>query len=132
MCIRDRNGDASKTSWNVWNKLVLCDLDGNIEVAGHPANQNEESLISYILSNKGVNGQPHRWKMVMASYAGYKGVKSNGYETVSYTHLDVYKRQSPFSLFPFFSFLLFLLYQVRRVCRCLQITLFGRYVFLDT
>ena len=29
-------------------------LDGNIEVAGHPANQNEESLISYILSNKGV------------------------------------------------------------------------------
>ena len=25
-----RNGDASKTSWNVWNKLVLCDLDGKI------------------------------------------------------------------------------------------------------
>ena len=79
-----RNGDASKTSWNVWNKLVLCDLDGNIEVAGHPANQNEESLISYILSNKGVNGQPHRWKMMTASYAGYKGVKSNGYEIWEY------------------------------------------------
>lgn len=79
-----RNGDASKTSWNAWNKLMLCDIDGNIEVAGHPANQNEESLVSYILSNKGINGEPHRWKMATASYAGYAGVLSNGYEIWEY------------------------------------------------
>lgn len=79
-----RNGDASQTSWNVWNKLALCDLEGNMEVIRHPAGQNEESLISYILTNSGMNGHPHRWKMMTASYTGYAGVKPNGYEIWEY------------------------------------------------
>ena len=79
-----RNGDPSKTSWNNWSKLVLCDLDGSIEVVGHPESQNDQSTISYALSNKGIGGGLHTWKMVTASAAGGWGVASNGYEIWEY------------------------------------------------
>lgn len=79
-----RSGDISNTSWNNWSKLVVSDLEGNIEIVGHPESQDDQSIISYALSNTGINGGLHTWKMSTASAAGGWGVGSNGYEIWEY------------------------------------------------
>jgi hypothetical protein len=79
-----RSGDISNTSWNNWSKLVVSDLEGNIEIVGHPESQDDQSTISYALSNTGINGGLHTWKMSTASAAGGWGVGSNGYEIWEY------------------------------------------------
>ncbi|MBC8594455.1 hypothetical protein H8744_14660 [Oscillospiraceae bacterium N12] len=82
-----RNGNVSTNLWNNWNRVMLADSEGNVELIGSAKSQNDESYVSLILSNKGVNGGPHRWKISTASYAGGYGVKSNGYEIWEYPAL---------------------------------------------
>ena len=63
---------------------VTTQFNGNLEIIGNPVSQNDQSSTYYSLSNKGIGGSPHIWKMVTASYAGGWGVASNGYEIWEY------------------------------------------------
>lgn len=63
---------------------VTTQFNGNLEIIGNPVSQNDQSSTYYSLSNKGIGGSPHIWKMVTASYAGGWGVTSNGYEIWEY------------------------------------------------
>ena len=49
---------------------VTTQFNGNLEIIGNPVSQNDQSSTYYSLSNKGIGGSPHIWKMVTASYAG--------------------------------------------------------------
>lgn len=59
-------------------------FNGNVEIRGNPASQNDPSSTYYGLSNKGIGGGQHIWKMSTASYVGGWGVASNGYEIWEY------------------------------------------------
>lgn len=59
-------------------------FNGNVEIIGNPISQNDQSSTYCSLSNKGIGGGNHIWKMYTASYAGGWGVASNGYEIWEY------------------------------------------------
>lgn len=63
---------------------MTTQFNGNVEIIGNPTSQNDQSSTYYSLSNKGIGGGQHIWKMLTASYAGGWGVASNGYEIWEY------------------------------------------------
>lgn len=78
------NSTQNVTIDNAAGFIQINHPGGCVEINGNPTSENDNSLVSFKLSNKGVNGDKHSWRMHTSSFAGEWGVRSNGYEIWEY------------------------------------------------